>query len=138
MNNDLSQLKKMETKDLLGFPIREKLYSGEDAYFKQNPHVGGMAAEDNSIILNPYSSGEVNQGAVAKNEALRLLLRMKKPKLDFELTPSQIGQFKGTPYQDNEEAMKHTILGRIYSEDPTALDFTEEQTKFLNRFLERK
>ena len=128
----------MESNDLLGFPIREKLYSGEDAYFKQNPQVGGMAAEDSSIILNPYSSGKVNQGAVAKNEALRLLLRDKKPKLDFDLTPSQIVQFKGTPYENNEEAMKHTILGRIYSGDPSALDFTESQTGFLNKFLGKK
>ena len=40
---------------LFGFKIRTKLFSGEDEFFKNRPEVAGMAAEDDTIILNPYS-----------------------------------------------------------------------------------
>ena len=42
-------------KGVYGIGVRPDLYEGEDKYFKENPHVAGMAAEDDRIIMNPYS-----------------------------------------------------------------------------------
>jgi len=48
--------------------IRDKLYPGEDTYFKTNPHVSGMMAEDNRIIINPYSPPEPRRDGTPKGK----------------------------------------------------------------------
>ncbi len=113
--------------DLFGFKIREQLYPGEDTYFKSNPHVGGMAAESNDIILNPYSPPEVNKDAVAKNEAYRLHMKKRGVVPDFELTDEQRKSFVGTPYESDEPSLKSTIAARIYSGDPSARETPEQR-----------
>ena len=102
-----------------GYKVRRNLFKSEDDYFRANPHVSGMAAEDNSIILNPYSRG-VNFDAVGRNEAARLWLRENKVVPRFNLTPEQSAAFKGSAYEKDDLAAKHSILGRIISEDPSA------------------
>ena len=120
---------------LFGFAIREKLYPGEDSIFKERPEVAGMAAEDDTIILNPYSSLSKKQlGAVAQNEALRLKMRKDNFVPDFNITPEQVKFFEGTEYAENPQAMKQTILARIYSGDSSA-QATKEQKEALNKYL---
>jgi len=127
--------KKRTNDKLFGFAIREKLYKGEDEFFKARPEVAGMAAEDNTIILNPYSSLSKKQlGAVAQNEAFRLKMRKDKFVPDFKITPEQAKFFDGTEYADNPQAMKQTILARIYSGDSSA-QATPEQKKTLEKYL---
>jgi hypothetical protein len=122
---------------LFGFPIREKLYPDEDQFFSDRPEVAGMAAEDNTIILNPYSKLSKKQlGAVAENEALRLDMRKNEFSPDFEVTPEQVKFFKGTEYADNPTAMKQTILARVYSGDPSA-NATPEQKQALKKYLSK-
>jgi hypothetical protein len=122
---------------LFGFPIREKLYPDEDQFFSDRPEVAGMAAEDNTIILNPYSKLSKKQlGAVAENEALRLDMRKNEFSPDFEVTPEQVKFFEGTEYADNPTAMKQTILARVYSGDPSA-NATPEQKQALKKYLSK-
>jgi hypothetical protein len=103
----------------------------------KRPEVAGMAAEDNTIILNPYSSLSKKQlGAVAENEALRLKMRQDKFVPDFEITPEQSKFFEGTEYAKDKPAMKQTILARIYSGDPSA-KATTEQKKILQEYLSK-
>ena len=102
-----------------GYKVRKELYPGEDEYFKGNAHVSGMAADDGNIVFNPYSQG-VNFDAVGQNEAARLWLRQNKIEPQFDITPEQRAYFAGTPYEKDELAMKHTILGRLISGDPSA------------------
>ena len=45
------------SKGVYGIGVRKDLYAGEDKYFKNNPHVAGMAAEDDKIIINPWNPG---------------------------------------------------------------------------------
>lgn len=92
-------------------------------YFEKNPTVGGMAAEDGKIIINPYSN--LNDGekhAIRINEFTRLHLRDNP--VDFTVTPQQAETFKnyGSP-QD----IQHTILGRIISGDPSSMATPEQQ-----------
>ncbi len=130
--NALSQLagaQSVAPRAYFGYKVREKLYDGEDSYFKGNPHVSGMAAEDGQIIFNPYSKG-VNFDAVGKNEAARLWMMQNKFAPAFNLTDAQLAAFKGTPYEKNQEALKHSILARIISGDPSAGQVTPEQRQW--------
>lgn len=128
------ELAQPPTSGMFGYKIREKLYPGEDEYFKTNPHVAGMASESNDVILNPYSSPDVNRDAVARNEALRLHMRERGIVPSFEVTPEQSQSFRGTAYGSNPDAMKQTIAARIYSGDPSAMA-TDAQRRWLDGLI---
>ena len=118
-----------------GYPVRSKLFPGEDAYFKANPKTTGMAAEDGSIILNPYSALKQNErAAVAQNEAFRLHMRSKNIIPQFSLTQQQEAFFKGTPYENAHAEKRQTIAARILSGDPSAMA-TPEQTAAAQEIL---
>lgn len=123
--------------NLFGYKIRKDLFPGEDTYFSKNPHVTGMAAETGDIILNPHSPAGVNHDAVAKNEALRLLLREKAVIPQFNLTEEQQSYFQGTPYQGRDADSKATIAARIYSQDPSAKATTEQQ-QWVEQFVRQQ
>lgn len=119
-----------------GVEIRTKLFAGEDKFFKDNPTVAGMAAEDGKVILNPYSkNSKKEQEAVALNEAARVYMKQSGTKPDFALTDEQKAQFSGTPYAKDEQAMRETIAARILSGDPSAKDATDEQKAFVKTAL---
>lgn len=105
---------------IFGYQMRQP-YESEAQFFKSRPEVGGMAAEDGKIVLNPYSKLSQNEKmAVAKNEAARLWIRDNKPKIDININDAQKQFFAGTEYAQNPQAMKETILARIISGDPSA------------------
>lgn len=92
-------------------------YPSERAYFGKHKHVGGMAAEDGKVILNPFSSlGATERRAVFMNELARLFLRAR-PGFSPPLSPEQQTKFGtyGAP-QD----MRDTVLARVLSGDPSA------------------
>lgn len=110
-------------------PVREP-HPSELEYFKKNPNVTGMAAEDNSVILNPFSSLSKSQKeAVIKNEKARIYMRSSGTKPDFKLTDKQRKLFIG---YGTEEEIKETIAARILSKDPSAGDITDEQVKWVD------
>lgn len=114
---------------LMGYTRRTNLFPGEDKFFKENPNVAGMAAEDGTVILNPYSKlSDVEKQAVAKNEAYRLFMRDKKIVPDFTITDEQRKQFEGSAYAKDDVALKQTIVARILTGDPSA-KATDEQRK---------
>jgi hypothetical protein len=111
--------------DMFGTREPEK---GELSFFKKRPEVAGMATEDNKILLNPFSKNKPSeQQAVAKNEALRLFMKIQKINPEFELTQEQQDFFKGTEYGSDPQAAKQTILARILSGDPSAKNASPEQ-----------
>jgi len=113
---------------IYGYEVRNPRES-ELQYFYDNPNVSGMAAEDNRIILNPYSNLDNNQmNSVAQNEAIRLYLRNNKIEPTFNLTDEQTKQFKD--YSTNLTDVKHTILGRILTNDTSVGKVTPEQKKY--------
>ena len=115
----------------LGPRHRQELFSGEDSYFKQNPHVAGMAAEDGKVILNPYSKNSPReQSAVYKNELARLFMRERGLVPDFTVTDQQRQTFDGTPYEGKDAEMRQTLAARILSGDPSAGETTPDQDKF--------
>ena len=125
----------VEPQSIYGYQIR-KPFAGEDKYFKSRPDVGGMAAEDGKIVLNPYSSlKEQEKMQVAKNEAIRLWIRDNKPELPFDVTKEQAKAFSKTEYGSNPQALKETIVARILTGDPSARVATPEQQAFANKLM---
>ena len=108
--------------------LRSKLYDGEDVYFKANPHVTGMAAEDGHVILNPYSSlNDDQKGAVYLNEASRLHMRSNGTP-SFNLTDEQAKFLNSNTYKDaSDEDRRATVLARIISGDSSVGTPTDEQ-----------
>ena len=126
--NALSQMKAPG-----GYGVRQP-YQGEMDYFKANPTVTGMAAEDNRVILNPFSNLDPKQKqSVLLNEAARLWMRQNNIVPEFNLTEQQKKAFANTPYGDDELALKQSIVARILSGDPSALDVTPEQRSLAER-----
>ena len=116
-----------EPKRVIGYPVRSKLYPGEDSYFKANPRVAGMAADDGAVVLNPYSTlSQQEKDAVALNEAYRLHMREMGYEPRGKLSDDQAKFFKGTEYEKNPVAAYQSILARILSGDPSA-NATDEQ-----------
>lgn len=120
-------------KGVYGVGYREQLFPGEDEYFKKNPHVAGMAAEDDQIILNPYSRiSDAEKRAVMMNEAARV--HMRKGLIDaprYELTPEQLSTLGG--YSKNMDDIRQTIAARILSGDPSAGKPSPEQMEYVQR-----
>ena len=116
-----------------GVGVREQLYPGEDEYFKKNPNVTGMAADDDKIIMNPYSTLKDNERqAVMLNEAARV--HMRKKLIDapnYDLTPEQMEKFGS--YSKDVNDIRQTIAARILSGDPSAGKPTEAQQEYVGR-----
>jgi hypothetical protein len=120
-------------KGVYGIGIREQLEPGEESYFKANPHVTGMAADDDKIIMNPFSTLKDNEKqAVMMNEAARVHMRNKMIDApNFELTPTQTEKFGS--YSKDLNDIRQTIAARILSGDPSAGDATPEQQEYVSR-----
>ena len=118
--------------------LREKLFPEEDAYFRANPHVAGMAADDDLVILNPYSGrSDPERSAVYANEAARLWMR-KTGTPAFPLTADQSRFLDGTEYsRGSSDDRRATILARILSGDPSAGQATREQIDAANKIRRR-
>lgn len=106
----------------------------EHEYFNRNPHVGGYADfESGTIVLNPYSKlSQDEKNAVAMNEYARLTMRNSSLQPQFDLTPRQTEAFKDYG-NGNPLAQRENIIGRIISNDPSALDITDEQKEFAQK-----
>jgi hypothetical protein len=119
---------------MFGYQVRNKLFPGEDSYFRNNAHVAGMASDSGHVILNPNSPAGVNHDAVSRNEALRLYMKDRGVTPSFDVTPEQRSMFAGTSYGTNDNALKETLAARIYSGDPSA-QATDAQRNWLEVFM---
>ena len=122
------------------FPERKELYPGEDEFFKKNPKVGGMATEDNKVIINPYSSLSDNEkNAVRTNETARLWMRNSEEseRPNMRLRRSQKKSFNaikdGNAYSQNPQDIKETIIARVISGDASAGKTTRKQRKYAEK-----
>ena len=106
-------------------------YDGELAYFRSNPHVAGMAAEDGRIVMNPFSRLSPEEAnAVRMNEAARVRMRGNEP--GFDLTPEQSRYLDSTEYKGASDADRRaTIAARILSGDPSAGQPTRQQLDYV-------
>jgi hypothetical protein len=119
---------------LFGGPYADRQpFASENEFFAANPHVGGMAAEDNRVAMNPFSPlGWAGRDAVRQNELARLLMRNDPQfKPDFSLTPEQTNFLDSNSYSTAQpDDRRETIAARHYSGDPSGGAITTEQQKF--------
>ena len=133
---DKPNMVSVKPQTVFGYEVR-KPFSGEHAFFKSRPEVGGMAAEDGKIVLNPYSPlKEQEKAQVAKNEAIRLWMRDNKPSIPFDVTKQQAESFSGTEYGKDPQALKETIVARILTGDPSA-QASKEQVAAANQIMQK-
>ena len=120
-------------KGIYGVGLRDQLFPSEDEYFKANPNVAGMAAEDDKVIINPYSKiSEKEKEAVMLNEAARVHMRNKMIDApNYDLTPEQLEKFGS--YSKDPNDIRQTIAARILSGDPSAGQPTAAQQEYVNR-----
>ncbi|MCI0352232.1 MAG: hypothetical protein L0Z53_22670, partial [Acidobacteriales bacterium] len=117
------------TKILPGAVEMRKPSRGEIAFFRANPHVTGMAAEDGRVVLNPFTAlSDAQKRAVAINEAARIVMVRDGMRPTFSLTPEQADQFR--TYGALQD-VRETIAARLLSGDPSALNPTQEQCAFV-------
>ena len=121
------------SKGVYGVALRHDLHPTEDDFFKKNPTVAGMAAEDDTIIMNPYSPlTDIEKESVKLNEAARVHMRkglISPP--NFSLTPEQEKAFAS--YGKDSVDRTSTIAARLLSGDPSALAPTPEQIEYVQR-----
>ncbi len=111
-------------------------YQSELDYFKANPTVTGMAAEDNRVIINPYSNlTEAEKNSVFQNESARIIMRTdEKAKPTFSLTDEQKKFLDSNAYKDaSPQDRAATIASRILTGDPSAGKPTKEQLEFVDK-----
>lgn len=91
-----------------------------------------MAAEDNAVVLNPFSQLSKSElEAVALNEAARVFMRRHQEfRPSFSLNEQQKSAFAN---YGSEQDVRETIAARIVSGDPSALNPTPEQVEFASR-----
>ena len=120
-----------------GYAVRRP-YKSEDAFFLLNPGTTGMASEDGRIVLNPYSGLKYEQQlTVAKNEAIRLFMRVNQIDPQFKVTPKQMKAFQGSAYGTDEPALRQTLVARILTNDSSAEDVTDEQRKVAESIMQQ-
>lgn len=100
-------------------------------FFRSNPLTSGMAAEDDRVVLNPFSElSDTEREGVVLNETSRIFMRTRGVRPDFSLTPRQLRQFES---YGTKQDIRETIVGRILSGDPSISDATPKQMSFVSR-----
>lgn len=113
-------------------------HGSELEFFKANRHVAGMAADDNRVVLNPFSDiKEDEMKQVYLNELARILMRtgaIERPQ--YGLTDEQNSFFSGInggePYGSGQD-IRETLAARLLSGDPSAGRATMDQTSYVEK-----
>jgi hypothetical protein len=123
--------------DMEKLPYLRSNYPLEDLFFQKRPDVGGMAAIDNQVILNPYSKlNEMEKLAVYENELARIKMRSKNFSPNFSLTKEQEKYLNSNDYKNASSKDRNaTIAARIASGDSSSGIATKEQLDFVKNKL---
>jgi hypothetical protein len=116
-----------------GYFVR-KANQEEVQWFKVNQNVSGYASDDGFIVISPFTKlckKEIK--SVCINEAIRLFMREYQINPKIKLTRMQTNFFKGTVYENNADEACQSIIARIISGDPSALDYTYPQRALANK-----
>ena len=115
-----------------GIPLRLASRE-EEEFFRLRPSVAGLAADDNSVVINYSATLSVAQfEAVMLNEAARVFMRKYGPRPNFPLTPEQETTFAG---YGTLQDIRETVVARLLSKDPSAGQPSVEQELFASKLL---
>ena len=95
--------------------------STSEQQFFDRSGVPAYAADDGSVVFDKYNP------YLDVNESARQMMRSGTPYLGrVPMTDEQAGQFDGT-YGDNTEHGQHSMVARVMSGDPSAMQPTAAQ-----------
>ena len=95
-------------------------FAGEQKFFDRSG-VPAYAADDGSVVFDKYNP------YLDVNESARQMMRSGTPYLGrVPMIDAQAGQFDG-PYGDNTEHGQHSMIARVMSGDPSAMQPTDAQ-----------
>ena len=95
-------------------------FAGEQKFFDRSG-VPAYAADDGSVVFDKYNP------YLDVNESARQMMRSGTPYLGrVPMIDEQAGQFDG-PYGDNTEHGQHSMIARVMSGDPSAMQPTDAQ-----------
>ena len=124
-------------------PTRDP-YPSEMEFFRQNPHIGGYAADDDRVVVNPYNRlSPVENEALIRNESARIFMRRNysaRPTAEsFPLTEEQRGYAYpvAQPPMLPEAALRETMAARVLTGDPGAGQTTPQQARFAEELAAR-
>jgi len=116
----------------------------EMEWFRQNPHIGGYAADDDRVVVNPYNRlSPVENEALIRNESARIFMRRNysaRPTAEsFPLTEEQRGYAYpvAQPPMLPEAALRETMAARVLTGDPSAGQTTPQQARFAEELAAR-
>ena len=117
---------------LPGGALWRQPWAGEAAWFHANPDVAGFAADDGSVVLNPYLRLSPRQlRSVLLNEATRIVLRCRRRASPaFFLNLWQRARFAD---YGTEIDRGHTVVARLVARDPSAGVPTAAQSRLVRR-----
>lgn len=116
-------------------PLMREPFDSERDFFSKNKGVGGMASQDNRVVLNPFSKlNPEEMRSIVQNETYRVNVRTgKMPRFKGSLTPEQMSFLNNTEYYSgaSEEDRIDTIMARLISGDPSAGQPSSEQLDYI-------
>lgn len=131
-----------------GFPVRQPT-DDELAFFRRRTDVAGYAAEDNSIVVNPFSElmrDPDKRKGLLNIEGSRLYMRSKNFKASDlpDLTPKQREFLMSLPspsgngrgYSANEVDLRSTAISRYVGGDKSFPAWSDEQIRFAKSLME--
>ena len=125
MPQDLSIGSGFKFADILGKMFQQRQPTGSETdFFRRRPEVAGYAAPDQSVVMNPAFNG--NTDAVLLNERLRHVFNANPQLVPSQMTIAEHQRLSGG-YQDDEQALRSSILARMLSGDTSLSPYTFQQ-----------
>ena len=142
-----------------GYPVVDATKAGYGDFFKQNPHVAGMAVGKGSngddtpyryIVVNPFNDAmldKTKREALFRIEAARHFMDEQKDKPRFKVTPEmqqwREAKFKKgrDPYATDDEAFNESIISRIIVGDDVPAKLPKEMLDYaaqINAALDKR
>ncbi len=110
-------------------------------WFRANPNIGGYAAPDDMIVVNPYNRLTPRENeALIRNESARIFMRRNpsaRPSFSLTEEQAQMPYPAYDPPSRPEQSIRETVAGRMLSGDPSAGAVTDEQKLFLEELRAR-
>ena len=113
-------------------------------WFRLSPDVGGYAASDGHVVVNPFNRLTPSENeALIRNESARIFMRdnpsAQPTAQSFGLTPSQASYpyAASPPPMEPSTALRRSMAARVLTGDPSAGQPTAQQGRFSEELLAR-
>lgn len=111
------------------YPERAATESERD-FFKRRPDVAGYAADDKTVVLNPFAEkSDQWKASILKNERIRQYLRDYPKDFSFPIASHQEEWAKNNEYGKDKGALQQSIVARILAGDDSLAPYHPAQLR---------